>query len=492
MEKTRILVVEDGIAIAEEIIDRLEVLGIEVPATATSGEDAIKKTEETRPDLVIMDIKLEGEIDGIEAARQIRDRFDVPVVYLTAFSDRKTLERAKVTEPFGYIIKPFEDRDLEVSIELALYKHEKEQALQKSEARFRNVLETLELIGLMLDTEGKITFCNDFLLDLTGWKRKEVLGMDWFTTFLPPEIRSKIKKSVFLKTIRNAKFPAHYGNEIITRNGERRSIAWNNTVSFDPEGNVIGVTSIGEDITARKKAEEDLQKAYDELKTLDEMKSRLVANVSHELRTPLAIARGAMELAKREKDPEERKELLDSAWNALERQNKVIGNLISAAKLDEKVELELEEVDLSDIIAPLSGEFKPLFERKKIKLELDVEDKLPKVTAEFESIKHVLSNLLDNAVKFTGEKGKITVVAKKENDTIKVCVKDTGKGISKANQKHIFKRFYQGDEIGYQGTGIGLAVANELVLAHGGKMSVTSAPDKGSTFCFTLSIAREK
>jgi signal transduction histidine kinase len=127
----KILVVEDEVAIAEEIIDRLEGLGFGVSGTASSGEDAIKKAEETRPDLVLMDIKLEGDMDGVEAAEQIRASLDVPVVYLTAFSDRKALERAKVTEPFGYIVKPFEERVLEITIEMALHKHEKEKELRE-------------------------------------------------------------------------------------------------------------------------------------------------------------------------------------------------------------------------------------------------------------------------------------------------------------------------------------------------------------------------
>ncbi len=95
------------------------------------GHDAVKKAGETKPDLVLMDIMLKGEMDGIDAAQQIRDLYDIPIVYLTAYFDDETLERAKVTEPFGYILKPFEDMGIQSVIEMAIYKHQVEQRLKK-------------------------------------------------------------------------------------------------------------------------------------------------------------------------------------------------------------------------------------------------------------------------------------------------------------------------------------------------------------------------
>ncbi|MBC8228311.1 response regulator, partial [bacterium] len=109
MGKTQILIVEDEILIAESIKISLQYLGYDVSAMVASGEEAIKNAAENRPSLVLMDIVLIGEIDGIEAANEIRSRFDIPVVYLTAHEDEETLERAKITEPFGYIIKPYNE-----------------------------------------------------------------------------------------------------------------------------------------------------------------------------------------------------------------------------------------------------------------------------------------------------------------------------------------------------------------------------------------------
>jgi CheY-like chemotaxis protein len=121
MSKAQILVVEDERIVAEDIQKSLKNLGYAVSAVVSSGEEATKKAEEYNPDLVLMDIVLEGEMNGIEAANEIRSRLNIPIVYLTAYADEKTLERAKITEPFGYIIKPFEDRELITSVEMAFY-----------------------------------------------------------------------------------------------------------------------------------------------------------------------------------------------------------------------------------------------------------------------------------------------------------------------------------------------------------------------------------
>ena len=131
MEETKVLVVEDENIIALNIKSKLKKLGYSVPSIASSGEEAIKKADITFPDLILMDIMLKGDMDGVEAAEQIREKFDIPIIYLTAFSDDKILERAKLTEPYGYILKPFKENDLRTSIEIALHKHSMEKKMKE-------------------------------------------------------------------------------------------------------------------------------------------------------------------------------------------------------------------------------------------------------------------------------------------------------------------------------------------------------------------------
>lgn len=154
----RILVVEDERIVSEDIKVRLKKLGYTVPSIARSGEEAVEKAKAIRPDLVLMDIVLEGEMDGIEAASRIRSLYDIPVVYLTAYADTKTLERAKITEPFGYILKPFDDRDLNITIDIGIYKHRMEKKLKETEERLRKTLEdTIKALSSALELRDPYT-----------------------------------------------------------------------------------------------------------------------------------------------------------------------------------------------------------------------------------------------------------------------------------------------------------------------------------------------
>ncbi|HDZ26431.1 hypothetical protein LCGC14_0735150 [marine sediment metagenome] len=151
--KKQILIVEDERVSAEDIKMSLQRLGYPVSGIAVSGEEAVRKAEEMHPDLVLMDIVLKGKMDGIEAASEIRSRLDIPVVYLTAHADKKTLARAKITEPFGYILKPFDDKDLQATIEMALYKQKTENALKEREMILKiNLMETIKALALAIET----------------------------------------------------------------------------------------------------------------------------------------------------------------------------------------------------------------------------------------------------------------------------------------------------------------------------------------------------
>ncbi len=168
---TRILVVEDERIVAEDIQKRLQNLGYTIPSVASSGEEALQKVEEDNPHLVLMDIVLGGEIDGIEAAKHVRSRFDIPVVFLTAYTDEKTLERAKTTEPFGYLVKPFEDRELHAAIEMALYKHKMDKALQSERDKLQALMDGLARTGTgidIVDTDYRILYQNETLTERVG------------------------------------------------------------------------------------------------------------------------------------------------------------------------------------------------------------------------------------------------------------------------------------------------------------------------------------
>ncbi|WP_088894918.1 response regulator [Leptolyngbya ohadii] len=175
-EIAKILVVEDERAIARDLKESLEHLGYCVPAIASSSAEAIALAEIWHPDLILMDIVLEdSERDGIETAQEIRDQFRVPVVYLTAHATTTILERAKATDPFGYLLKPFREKDLWVAIETALKRHRLERALHEREEWLSHILSSMGDGVIVFDTESRIRFINPVAESLTGWTETEAI-----------------------------------------------------------------------------------------------------------------------------------------------------------------------------------------------------------------------------------------------------------------------------------------------------------------------------
>lgn len=170
MAAPQILVVEDSSIIARDIQRILRKLGYAVPSLAYSGKQALAAAEENRPDLVLMDIVLKGDMDGIETAALLRERFNIPVVYLTAYADESTLQRAKITEPFGYVLKPFQERELHVAIEMALYKHKAEEERRQLYHRLEEALARIKTLSGIIPICAS---CKKMRDDEGYWKRVE-------------------------------------------------------------------------------------------------------------------------------------------------------------------------------------------------------------------------------------------------------------------------------------------------------------------------------
>ena len=160
MPQKSILIVEDEALVAKDVQNRLISQGYGIAGWATSGEGAIAEAEESSPDLVLMDIHLKGSVDGIEAAEQIREKYDIPVVFVTALADDDTLERAKVADPFGFILKPFSERDLHSTIEIALYKHELDSSLRDQQTFLSAVFEGVPCSIVVIGEDHRIRMVN--------------------------------------------------------------------------------------------------------------------------------------------------------------------------------------------------------------------------------------------------------------------------------------------------------------------------------------------
>lgn len=195
MAAAKILVVEDERITGEDIKMGLESAGYTVPSIVSSGEEAIQEVEKFLPDLVLMDIRLNGEMDGIEAAENIRSRFKIPVIYLTAFSDENTVKRAKETQPSGFIIKkpfgflhkPFDDNELQTAIEITLKHHELEKKFSSPDQWIQKMLSNISDAVISTDPQGRINFMNTSAEDITGMKEQEVLDRELHDIFISLE-----------------------------------------------------------------------------------------------------------------------------------------------------------------------------------------------------------------------------------------------------------------------------------------------------------------
>jgi len=261
MSNSRILIVEDEGIIAKDIQSTLNRSGYSVIGIASSGEEAIKKAMEIHPDLVLMDIVLEGAMDGVEAAEHIRDHFDIPVVYLTAYSDDTTLQRAKITEPFGYILKPFQEKELYTTIEMALYKHTMQRKLKESEQWLATTLKSIGDAVIATDTGKLITFMNPVAEALTGWKQEEAIGKPLKNVFkIINEKTGKQADDPVAKVLREGVIVGLANHTVlVAKDGTKRSVDDSGAPVRDDKGKIIGVVLVFRDITERKIAVEQLR-----------------------------------------------------------------------------------------------------------------------------------------------------------------------------------------------------------------------------------------
>ena len=387
----------------------------------------------------------------------------------------------------------------------------------------------MSLIGVMLDTEGHITFCNDYLLNLAGWTRDEVLGHSWFEYFPPPEVRDEVQNEVFLKNISAGEVPVHFENEIITRRGERRLIVWNNTVLRDPAGRVTGTASVGEDITERKRAEEERESLQAGLAQSDRLASLglLAAGVGHEINNPLSyvlcnvdsLSQDLPKLAAAVKrcTAALRDQVGDTAFAQLAGDG---AELLQPAELDAMVNRTRQALDgthrIVDVSRTLSTfsrieqtEWSPVdvnhaveiatrmvFNEIKYRAQL-VKDlaPLPIIMASEGRLSQVFLNLVINAAHSIDEGNvsgnRIAVRAWLEGADIFVEVADTGKGIPPENLEHIFEPFFTTKEVG-MGTGLGLAICRKIVTELGGDIRVESQVGKGTRFVVRLPVTHEE
>lgn len=276
--KPRILIVEDESILAMNFESILSSFNYNVVGIASDGEDAIKKASELKPDLILMDIILNGDIDGIEAAAQIKDNFGVPIVYLTAHPEESAIKRAKLTSPHGYLIKPVNKTDLKNTVELALYKYEMEEALKESESLYKMLFENSQVSTAITSIDGHVINANEKFLDMVGYKENEKNEIDLRSMYYDTNQRDHI-----IETLKQGGKIREYEVKLRRKDGTRYINSINvDMIRYQGEDAML-VTAI--DITKREKAEKyllDINRRYNDL----------VNNMSSGLAVYRAVERG--------------------------------------------------------------------------------------------------------------------------------------------------------------------------------------------------------
>lgn len=506
MSDAKILIVEDEGIEALDLQHRLASLGYPTPEFVFSGEEAVAKVEETPPDLVLMDIMLRGEIDGVTAAEQIRAHFDIPVIYLTAYADDDTLQRAKITEPYGYIVKPFRERELHITIDMALYKHRMEQRLRESERWLSTTLRSIGDAVIATDRHGRIRFMNRVAEELTGWTQEEAADRELAEVFniINMYSRQPVENPV-AKVLRDGSIVGLANHTLlIARDGHEIPIDDSAAPIRDSRDAIIGVVLVFRDITERQQAELALRESEERYRALAERlreadwrKNEFLAVLSHELRNPLASIRNSLSILGRaqagSKQARRAQEVLGRQVGQLSR---LVDDLLDVTRITRnKIELHRQRLDLNELVHHTVEDHRALFENQGVRLEAELWPSAMFLDGDHARLVQVVGNLLQNALKFTGKGGKTRVSV--EGDALGrraiIRVADTGAGMTPEVISHLFEPFMQAQatlDRTRGGLGLGLALSKGLIELHGGEISASSAGlGQGSEFVIALPLS---
>jgi two-component system, cell cycle sensor histidine kinase and response regulator CckA len=501
MTQTKILVVEDERIVARDIAQRLTSYGYGVVGLPRSGDEAVRVAGEERPDLVLMDIRLSGEMDGIATAAEIRSRYQTPVVYLTAYADDDTLRRASITEPYGYVLKPFDERELRTVIEMALYKHAAERKLHDSERRIRAAEEKYRSIfenaveGIFQSTpDGRMITANKTMARVLGYDSPAALMLaihDLGTqVYVDPAQRRELMRLL-------DKHGTVSGFEVqsVRTDGVQICLSVSARLVHDPNLGTLYEGTV-EDITERKSLEEKVRRA-EKMEAI----GQLAGGVAHDFNNVLTVILNYCELMLRRLVPGHPMfEDVTIIRGAAERAAGLTRQLLVFGRKEARrpVTLDLNEVVRSSV--RMLGRVIP----EHLALATDLHGALWPIRADHGQLEQVIINLVVNARDAMAEGGEITIATRNVDRSdassdpiipvghyVVMTVTDAGHGMDPATQARIFEPFFTTKEVG-KGTGLGLATVYAIVEQSDGHIRVDSEIGKGTTFTIWFPVARAR
>ena len=493
MAEARIVVVEDETIVAMDLAATLRGLGYDVLAVVDNGKDAIDTVSKLGPDLVLMDIRLKGTMDGIEAAKTIHDREQIPIVFLTAHGDTSTIERSMGSAPYGYLVKPFDEAELQRAITVAMTRrsherHEtalKDDALWESEERFRLLLDSIEDYAIfLLDLDGRIATWNTGAEKVTGFAAEDVIGT-FITDLRPVEERDPDKLQAELEQVVQ-KGRMELEEWRTRKDGTRYWAHAIRTRMRDRTGQTIGYVNVMHDETQRRTLEAQLLQSQ-KLESL----GKLAGGIAHDFNNMLMVIFSRADLLQRVNGAQEpQRRYINDIRTAATRSRDLTQQLLAAAR---RQVLQPQIVDLNEIV---TGTIQLLASSlgENVAIRTHLGERLWNIYADPAKLHQVLMNLAINAKEAMPKGDSLTVETRNvrvdasyarqrphlhEGDYVQLIVSDTGSGIPADIRDRIYDPFFSTRG---RGSGLGLAVVRGIVDQTGGQIWLYSEIGQGTTF----------
>ena len=489
----RILVVEDEHIVALDIKMHLQKYGYEVPVTYPTGEEALANIEALKPVLVLMDIRLAGEMDGLQAAEEIKRKHNIPVILLTAYADESTIERAKASQPFAYLIKPFEERELRTAIVLALYRHQMEQELIRRERLFSTTLNSIADGVVVVDNEGRISFANPVALNLMRVSEEACVGKEY-------------QRVVALDRRVIADLGSEELHVLRAAEDEWIPVEYEDAPLIDEQGSRAGTVLVFRDISQRLTTEHALSQSLEQFRQAQKMEAvgRLSGGIAHDFNNLLTVIMGYSRLIRQELDHDfaQARDAILADLEGLDRAAQRSANLTrQLLAFSRRQILQPKIYNLNEVVQDMEKMFRRLL-TEKVRMYLSCRAEHASVLVDHGQIEQVLMNLIVNARDAMPEGGTLTVRTRTETvtehlvcatgtippgDYVVIAVQDTGVGIGPENVSRIFEPFFTTKETA-QGTGLGLSTVYGIVRQTNGHIDVNTILGVGTTFSVFLPV----
>lgn len=488
-ERPRILVVDDEQVVALDVEASLDALGYDVVGIAGTGKEALRLTAETCPDLVLMDIQLYGSMDGIAAAGEIRNRWQIPVVFITAFAGEEVLARAKATGPYGYVTKPFATNELNATVAVALQQHRLTKEIFQEHGWLRTLLAGMSDGVIATDTKGQVKFLNPVAEKLTGWTLAEALGQPIEEVYpLRTENGAPLSQCQLRRVLATNQAIGRQRFTLATRFGGDVTVEDSAAPMHDVQGKLTGAVTVIVDVTERLQSERERERLVSELQRSNTALARFSYTVAHDLQAPVRAVKSFTGLLARElAHPLQQKaaEYLKWITGAATGMEHLIQALLRYAQFGE-ASLKPETFPADEVWVELQASTSALLSETQAELSAG---SLPVICADRVQFHQLLQNLVGNAIQYRlpDQAPKISIRGETIDGGWEFAVSDQGEGIAPDQLDRIFVPFARLHGRDVPGTGLGLALCRTIVERHGGRIWAESAGvGQGATIRFVL------